>query len=101
MKYKTNNYVGLTYPRFLDWNIWRWAIYGLWKKFLCPKHCHLFDETLGREHTLDCSVCGLVVHIALVETREQSCKRAKKSKYIETAVFEKSERDPTHHVQLQ
>ena len=77
---KSQRYVGLTYPRLLEWKV----IHSLWKKFLCPKHIHLFDETLSSEHTLNCSACGLVVHIALIETEEEACARAKKGLYIAT-----------------
>lgn len=92
------NYVGLTYPDFLEWKIWRKLVYRLWKKFLCPKHIHLFDECLSDEWYLVCDACEIMVHIAHIETSEEACKRIKKSLYLETQVVEKSEIDPNHNV---
>ncbi len=87
-----SRYVGLTHFRFLSWRIWRWATYPLWKRFFCPHHIHLFDETAGvGGHALDCDACGLVVHIGLIETSEQACARAEKGLYIETTVTEKED----------
>lgn len=95
-----NRYVGLTYPHFLNWKIWQQTIHKLWKKFLCPKHIHLFDETASIEHTLDCSACELRVHIALIETSEEACDRARKGLYVKTLAIEKSELDATHHIHI-
>lgn len=79
---KKFTYVGLTYPKLFGLNVW------LWKKFMCPRHIHLFDECLSSEHVLVCDACGLVVHIALIETNEESLGRAKNGKYIETSAVE-------------
>ncbi len=79
-----NRYVGLTYPRFLDFGF----IHRLWKRFLCPKQIHLFDECDALSHTLNCDACGLRVHIALIETSEKVCERVKKLKYIKTTATE-------------
>lgn len=95
-----NRYVGLTYPRFLGWKIWRDLIARLWKKFLCPRHIHMFDEVASSEHYLVCDVCNLAVHIALIETSEEGCARAKELKYIETTATEKSELDHSHCIRI-
>lgn len=89
-------YVGLTYPRFLCWR----PIRALWRRFMCPKKMHLFDEVASSEHFLVCDACELNVHIALIETSEEACARAERSLYIETTVTEKSETDPGHSVPL-
>lgn len=95
-----NRYVGLTYPRFLTWPIWRRVVFYLWKRFFCTKHIHLFDEMLSSEHVLICDACELSVHIAHIETSEEACARAEKGLYIETSSIEKSELDSTHCVRL-
>jgi len=93
-----NRYVGLTYPHFLVYKPWRKTVYYLWKKFLCPRHIHLFDECLSGEHYLVCDACEIMVHIAHIETSEEACERIKKSLYLETSVVEKSDVDPNHHI---
>lgn len=89
-------YVGLTYPGFLS----RWPFRALWRRFMCPKKMHLFDEVASSEHYLVCDVCNLSVHIALIETSEQACARAKHLRYIETTATERSETDPDHSIPL-
>lgn len=86
-----SKYVGVTYPRFLSWAIWRELVLRLWKRFLCTKNIHLFDEMESLEHLLHCDACELVIHIALIETVEESCARADKLLYIETTAIEKRE----------
>jgi len=68
-------YVGITYPGFLCWKIWWWAVSRLWKRFLCSWNIHLFDEVISSEHYLNCDACGLMVHINKVETSEEACRR--------------------------
>jgi len=95
-----NRYVGLTYPHFLVYKPWRKTVYYLWKKFLCLRNIHLFDECLGIDHILHCDACGLAVHIGFIETEEESCNRAKELRYIEISVAEKSEIDPEYCVPI-
>ncbi|KKN91207.1 hypothetical protein LCGC14_0220750 [marine sediment metagenome] len=97
---KLNDYMGITYPSFLYWRIWRRTVWYLWKKFLCPKNVHLFDEVLSSEHTLVCDVCGLCVHISIIETEEKSWDRAGSGLYIETSAVEKSYDNDTHCIQI-
>lgn len=63
-------YMGITYSRILDNRLARW----LWKKLMCPRHHHLFDEvwTVKSEdypdnHYLYCDACGLYVYISRIE----------------------------------
>lgn len=52
------NYRGITYPPFLGY------LLGIWRKFMCPRHYHLFDECWSLEsHDLYCDACGLTVEI--------------------------------------
>jgi len=95
---KRSSYVGLTYPGFLEWKIWEKTVRRLWKRFLCTRNVHMFDEEASREHVLVCDACGLCVHIALIETEEESCIRARAALYIETQAVERSERDKSHYV---
>lgn len=90
--YTLHNYVGLTYPKFFQGKFAR----AVWKKFLCSKKMHLFDECASIEHVLHCDACELSVHIALVETEEESCNRSDRSCYVETWAIEKSEIDPDY-----
>ena len=53
-------YIGLTYPKILDNRFMLW----LWKRFMCPKEKHLFDECESdSDWYLSCDACGLEVHI--------------------------------------
>lgn len=50
-----------------------------WKEEECPKGCHLFDEMKSaNEHFLHCDACGLVVHIAHIETQDEVLARIEK-----------------------
>lgn len=89
-------YVGLTYPGFLS----RWPFRALWRRFMCPRKMHLFDEVASSGHYLVCDACELSVHIALIETSEQACARAGRLRYIETTATERSETDSGHSVPL-
>ena len=41
---------------------------SFWKRFLCKRNMHLFDEVWSpEEHTLYCDACGLTVHIEKIE----------------------------------
>ena len=54
-------YIGLTYPKIFSGRIGLW----LWRRFMCPKNKHLFDEVWASEdcHYLYCDACGIEVHI--------------------------------------
>jgi len=93
-------WIGMTYPSFIGWKVFRWFTYRLWKRFLCPKGIHLFDEMLSSEHVLVCDACNLQVHIAFVETCEEACERARQGRYIDTTAIEKSDLDGKHRVVL-
>lgn len=54
-----------------------WSL-NLWKRFMCSKGYHAFDEVLSVEHVLSCDACGLSVGIKRIETEEQVCKRWEK-----------------------
>lgn len=60
-----NPYVGITYPKVFRFKLVQW----LWKKYMCPRHRHLFDEVwapggyFDDGHYLYCDACGLVVRI--------------------------------------
>jgi hypothetical protein len=62
-------YYGITHKKKTD------KQYKKWKEKRCPQGKHLFDECKSSEHYLVCDACGLVVHIAHIETEEQICKR--------------------------
>lgn len=83
-----NSYVGITYPKFLSWKIWAKPINHLWKKFLCNRNIHLFDEVWSQEHYLSCDACDLIVYIALIETLKKSLARIHKGKYLHTTITE-------------
>lgn len=47
-----------------------------WKEEKCPKGWHLFDEMKSAsEHALHCDACGLLVHIAYIETQDEAVAR--------------------------
>jgi hypothetical protein len=58
-------YVGLTYPHWLI--RWKWQR-RLWRRFMCSRRRHLFDEvaTSGGVpyHYLNCDACQMMVAIA-------------------------------------
>ncbi len=55
-----NKYTGITYPKVFQY---RWIL-ALWKKFMCSKRKHLFDEVWSpMDHYLYCDACGLMVNI--------------------------------------
>ena len=60
-----NNYIGLTYPDFLQWKFVR----RLWQKYMCPRKMHLFDEVLSDEHYLVCDACGFAICITHILDR--------------------------------
>lgn len=77
---KEQKYHGFSHPRFLGWLGVRWA----WKKLLCPRGMHLWDEMLGTgmiggedyerpgwEHCLYCDACGAIVHIVGVDINDE------------------------------
>lgn len=67
----SSRYVGITYPMFFF--RWEWQ-YRLWKRFMCRRHMHLFDECLSSPddngklpHVLVCDACQLEVHIERID----------------------------------
>lgn len=62
-------YYGITYPQFLckSW------ILNLWRRFLCKRNMHLFDECFSSKHYLSCDACDLMVHIDSIETTYMNC----------------------------
>lgn len=59
-------YRGISYPAILG----RWPIFNLWKKFMCPRNYHLFDECLSDDdHYLVCDACDLSIVIERIEER--------------------------------
>lgn len=57
---------GITHP------VPMWLL-PLWRRFMCPRNYHLFDEvesmggTPGQENYLSCDGCGLEVHINRID----------------------------------
>ncbi len=54
-----NKYVGITYPKIFSNKFLNW----LWKKYMCPRKIHLFDECLSDKHYLVCDCCDIEVVI--------------------------------------
>ena len=75
------DYVGITYPKIFQNRPIRW----FWKKFMCPRNIHLFDECMSMEHYLICDCCGFTVHIACTHDEKAACLFAEKLTYIETS----------------
>lgn len=68
-----SQYRGITHPARWNWALW------LWRKFMCPREMHCFDEVLsgvraanGRynpeDHYLVCDACQLMVLIDSIST---------------------------------
>ena len=56
-----NNYHGITH-------LFPITLLPLWKKMLCNKNWHLFDEVeSGDDHYLVCDACDLVVNIESID----------------------------------
>lgn len=62
---KMNKYFGISYPGFLCKN----KILELWKRFMCKRNWHLFDEVLSEKHYLSCDACNLMVMISKIDTK--------------------------------
>lgn len=64
-----DDYRGLTHPVRWDWALW------LWRRFMCPRNMHCFDEVVssagkdGCFRYLSCDACGLEVFVAGVSDR--------------------------------
>ena len=65
-----SKYWGITHSKCLS----NKYILILWKKFMCSKNKHLFDEVWSVEDSIDnathylyCDACGLSVHISKIE----------------------------------
>lgn len=52
-------YIGISYPSILTGKLTQ----KLWKRFMCPRHYHLFDEVLSEGHYLYCDACGFELEI--------------------------------------
>jgi len=85
--FKKHKYRMITHPKFLEMSF----IKKLWKRFLCTKEIHMFDECLSLEHYLYCDACGLSVHIGFIESEYDACLRADDGIYIECKVLQKNE----------
>lgn len=80
----SNTYIGITYPKVLRNKIAKW----LWRKFMCTRHRHLFDEVWSpfdsdfpdSNHYLYCDACGLLVNIESVVLSDQQAKQLLKEK---------------------
>ena len=61
-------YYGITYPQILRFRF----IQKLWKRFLCPRNMHCFDECLSGAHPwhhfLVCDCCQLMINIESIDT---------------------------------
>lgn len=55
----SGKYIGITYPRIFANKL----VYWYWKKWYCPKHCHLLDEVWSGDHYLICDACEFKVGI--------------------------------------
>lgn len=57
-------YFGMTYPNILGKGLFGY----LWKRFMCKRNMHLFDEYLSSEsHCLCCDICQLYVEIKYID----------------------------------
>lgn len=57
---KKYNYYGITHPRILSCDF----VIFLWKRFLCKRDFHLFDECKSSDYwCLHCDACELAVEI--------------------------------------
>lgn len=60
-------YYGITYPNLFRFNIIQW----FWRKFLCKRNMHLWDECLSGgspwHHFLVCDCCQLIVDIDKID----------------------------------
>lgn len=67
-------YRGFTYPTLFGWKPLRW----LWRRTLCPRQIHQFDECLSSiqhpdfeyrrlDHYLVCDACRVTVRISSIE----------------------------------
>lgn len=59
---------GITHPARWQWSLW------LWRKFMCPREMHCFDEVLSSgggpyDHYLSCDACGLMVLIHSIDAQ--------------------------------
>lgn len=50
-----------TYPRLFQNKL----VWYLWRKFLCKRHWHLWDEVRGTDHYLYCDACEIDLPIAV------------------------------------
>lgn len=63
-----SRYRGITHPARWGWSLW------LWRKFLCPREMHCFDEVLSgssdpESHYLVCDACQLMVRIHSIDAK--------------------------------
>lgn len=62
MKYK---YRGISYPSFLSNTFILW----FWRRFMCPRNYHLFDEVESDKHYLVCDCCQLMIYIESINDK--------------------------------
>jgi len=85
-------YRGISYPSFLSKGLIGW----LWKRYMCPRDMHLFDECettgtgnpddekkYGPFHSLTCDVCQLQVGISSIFNEYQDKQVKKKYNQLE------------------
>ena len=74
-------YIGITYPDIFYGRIRLW----LWRRFMCPKNKHLFDEvwTSDEDHYLYCDACEMEIHIKGIFFPSQDKKRRMKQEGLE------------------
>lgn len=66
MSKKFAKYIGISYPRIFDNRF----THKLWKKFLCKRHWHLFDEVLSLTgHYLYCDACEFEIFIEVPKSK--------------------------------
>lgn len=61
-----SKYRGISYPRFLQFD---WLL-SIWKRLMCSKEYHLFNECLSMKHYLYCDACGLTIYIDNIKEEE-------------------------------
>lgn len=64
MTINKSEYIGITYPKLFSGNL----RLKLWKKFMCSRNRHLFDEVWSLDdHCLYCDACNLIVNIGSID----------------------------------
>jgi hypothetical protein len=58
-------YFGISYPIWFQFDL----MMRFWKRIMCRRNWHLFDEVLSEQHYLVCDACQLMVYMGKVETK--------------------------------